>query len=62
MLRFGIYYMTEAYVDGVGHYSRPDILTLNIRDEAWTPTGPQKLEKAGRDDESAQRHSRPNTE
>lgn len=33
----------KVYLDGVGHYSRPDLLTLNIRDEAWSPTGPQKL-------------------
>ena len=36
--------LAKVYLDGVGHYSRPDLLTLNIRDEAWTPTGPQKLE------------------
>lgn len=46
--------LAKAYIDGVGHYSRPDILTLNIRDEAWTPTGPQKLEKVDLDEESAQ--------
>ena len=34
--------LVKVYVDGVGHYSRPDLLTLNIRDEAWSPTGPQK--------------------
>jgi nitrilase len=36
--------LAKAYLDGVGHYSRPDLLTLNIRDEAWTPTGPTKIE------------------
>jgi nitrilase len=35
--------VAKAYLDGVGHYSRPDLLTLNIRDEAWTQTGPKKL-------------------
>jgi nitrilase len=35
--------LAKAYLDGIGHYSRPDLLTLNIRDEAWTPTGPRKL-------------------
>jgi hypothetical protein len=35
--------LAKAYLDGVGHYARPDLLTLGIRDEAWTPTGPEKL-------------------
>jgi nitrilase len=35
--------LAKAYLDGIGHYSRPDLLSLQIRDEAWTPTGPQKL-------------------
>ena len=35
--------LNKVYLDGIGHYSRPDLLTLNIRDEAWSPTGPQKL-------------------
>lgn len=39
--------LAKVYVDGVGHYSRPDLLTLNIRDEAWSPTGPQKLGNTG---------------
>ena len=39
--------LTKVYVDGVGHYSRPDLLTLNIRDEAWLLTGPQKLGNTG---------------
>jgi len=41
--------LAKAYLDGVGHYSRPDLLTLNIRDEAWLPTGPQKLGNIGLD-------------
>ena len=39
--------LAKVYLDGVGHYSRPDLLTLNIRDEAWSPTGPQKLANSG---------------
>ena len=35
--------LAKAYLDGIGHYARPDLLTLQIRDEAWTLTGPQKL-------------------
>jgi amidase/nitrilase len=44
----------KVYVDGIGHYSRPDLLTLNIRDEAWTPTGPRKLGNTGLDTGRAQ--------
>lgn len=36
--------LAKAYFDGVGHYSRPDLLTLGIREEAWTPTGPRNLQ------------------
>ena len=46
--------LAKAYFDGVGHYSRPDLLTLNVRDEAWLPTGPQKLGNTGLDAECAQ--------
>jgi amidase/nitrilase len=35
--------LTKAYFDCLGHYSRPDLLNLYIRDEAWTPTGPKKI-------------------
>lgn len=35
--------LAKAYLDGIGHYARPDLLSLQIRDEAWTPTGPRKL-------------------
>jgi nitrilase len=41
--------LAKAYVDGIGHYSRPDLLTVQIRDEAWTPTGPKKLGETDRD-------------
>jgi nitrilase len=41
--------LAKAYLDGVGHYSRPDLLTLQIRDEAWTPTGPEKLTETRRE-------------
>ena len=41
--------LAKAYFDGVGHYSRPDLLTLNIRDEAWSLTGPKKLENTSVD-------------
>jgi len=36
--------LAKAYVDCLGHYSRPDLLSLRIQDAAWTPTGPRKLE------------------
>ena len=35
--------LAKAYFDCLGHYSRPDIPSLRIHDEAWTPTGPRKL-------------------
>lgn len=41
--------LAKSFLDGVGHSSRPDLLTLNIRDEAWLPTGPQKLADTGQD-------------
>jgi nitrilase len=31
--------VAKAYLDGIGHYSRPDLLTLQIRENPWTPTG-----------------------
>lgn len=35
--------LAKAYLDGIGHYSRPDLLSLRIQEEAWTPSGPKKL-------------------
>ncbi len=35
--------LAKAYFDCVGHYSRPDLLSLRIHDEAWTHAGPKKL-------------------
>jgi len=52
--------LVKVYVDGVGHYSRPDLLTLNIRDEAWALTGPQKLgtdQDAGRIQQILERYN-----
>ncbi len=46
--------LAKAYFDGVGHYSRPDLLTLSIRDEAWLPTAPQKLNNTNLDNEQSQ--------
>lgn len=36
--------LAKAYFDALGHYSRFDILSLNIGNEAWTPTGPKPIE------------------
>jgi amidase/nitrilase len=33
--------LAKAYLDGVGHYARFDLLSLNIREEAWTSAGPK---------------------
>lgn len=35
--------LAKAYFDCLGHYSRFDLLTLGIRDEAWAPTGARRL-------------------
>ncbi len=35
--------VAKAYFDGLGHYSRPDLLSLRIQDQAWSPSGPKKL-------------------
>ena len=39
--------LAKAYFDCLGHYARFDLLSLNIRGEAWTPTGPKPLEGGG---------------
>ncbi len=38
--------LAKAYFDCLGHYARFDLLTLNIREEAWTPTGPRPVSHA----------------
>ncbi len=35
--------VAKAYLDGVGHYSRPDLLSLRIRDEGYSPSGRLRL-------------------
>ncbi|HEY7675821.1 MAG TPA: carbon-nitrogen hydrolase family protein [Candidatus Methylomirabilis sp.] len=39
--------LAKAYFDCLGHYSRFDLLSLTIREEAWTPTGPRRVPAAG---------------
>ncbi|MBI3626110.1 MAG: hypothetical protein HY215_08200 [Candidatus Rokubacteria bacterium] len=39
--------LAKAYLDGVGHYARFDLLSLDIREEAWTPAGPKPAALAG---------------
>lgn len=36
-------HLAKAYFDALGHYARFDLLSLSIREEAWTPTGPKPL-------------------
>lgn len=35
--------LAKAYFDCLGHYARFDLLSLSIREEAWTPTGPKPV-------------------
>jgi amidase/nitrilase len=35
--------LAKAYFDCLGHYARFDLLSLSIREETWTPTGPRRL-------------------
>jgi amidase/nitrilase len=39
--------LAKAYFDCLGHYARFDLLSLSIREEAWTPTGPRRVPSAG---------------
>ncbi len=36
--------VAKAYLDGVGHYSRPDLLSLQIRDQGYRPSESLRLE------------------
>ena len=36
--------LAKAYFDTMGHYSRWDILSINIEDKKWTPAGPKRIE------------------
>ncbi|MGB3905610.1 MAG: carbon-nitrogen hydrolase family protein [Anaerolineae bacterium] len=47
--------LAKAYLDGIGHYSRPDLLTIGIRDEAWTQIGPGKLQRSSVESSQAER-------
>jgi amidase/nitrilase len=38
--------LAKAYFDCLGHYARFDLLSLTIREEAWTPTGPRRVPPA----------------
>lgn len=37
----------KAYFDAVGHYSRWDVVSLSVREEAWEPVTPAKSFKEG---------------
>jgi amidase/nitrilase len=39
--------LAKAYFDCLGHYARFDLLSLNIRDEPYSPTGGQTLRRGG---------------
>ena len=38
--------LAKAYFDCLGHSARFDLLSLTIREEAWTPTGPRRIAPA----------------
>jgi amidase/nitrilase len=46
--------VAKAYLDGIGHYSRPDLLTLRIRDKGYEPM--TRLDLAGPGTEAEQAH------
>jgi nitrilase len=39
--------VAKAYLDGVGHYSRPDLLSLRIRDKSYRPSKRLHVEATG---------------
>jgi amidase/nitrilase len=45
--------VAKAYLDGIGHYSRPDLLTLRIRDKGYEPVEPAGLAGPGTEAEQA---------
>jgi hypothetical protein len=36
--------LAKAYFDCLGHYARFDLLSLNIREGGYAPTGPRRVE------------------
>jgi amidase/nitrilase len=47
--------VAKAYLDGIGHYSRPDLLRLQIRDEDWAAALTCKTEGSRSDISAADR-------
>jgi nitrilase len=45
--------LAKAYLDGIGHYSRSDLLTLRIRDKGYEPVEPLDLVGPGTEAEQA---------
>ncbi|NIM44591.1 MAG: hypothetical protein GTN80_02640 [Nitrososphaeria archaeon] len=35
--------LTKAYFDAVGHYTRWDVVSLNLNQVSWTPLGPKNI-------------------